>query len=188
MIFIGIDIGFTGAIACMNDNEVLWIEDMPLLVRTAMNGKDTKEIDSEGLRRIIAQCNPEDNRVHICVEEVHAMPKSMRGRTQGVVSAFSFGVSKGKTLGVIETIGIPYTRVAPQTWKAHTMKDMGKDKSSSVVRALQLYPECRHLLIGRRGGMLDGRGDALLMAHYMKTITDKDIDTPRKKKVKLIEL
>ena len=49
----------------------------------------------------------------------------------------SYGIIKGVCMG----LGIPYTPIAPRTWKAKMMRDMPKEKGSSIVRVQQLFPD-----------------------------------------------
>ena len=77
--------------------------------------------------------DPKERIDHIYIEKVHAMPK------QGSVSMFSFGKGYGIWLGVMSALKIPYTEVAPQTWKKFWCSDMEKGKGSAVIRAQQLF-------------------------------------------------
>jgi len=70
----------------------------------------------------------------VYIEKVHAMPK------QGVTSMFTFGMGYGIWLGIIATLQIPVHTIAPQTWKKAMLRDMRRDKNSSIVRAKELYP------------------------------------------------
>lgn len=91
------------------------------------------------------------------LENVHAMPK------QGVTSSFNFGRGFGLwEMGLI-ALKIPYTLVAPQTWKRELLADMSKDKGSSILRAKQLFPHIsEHLKLSKD----EAKAEALLMAEY----------------------
>jgi len=153
MRFIGIDPGLTGAVAVL-DNGVVRFHDAPVavvgkrrvLVPVMMAG--ILRLETAGLATTTA-----------VLEAVHSMPR------QGVASAFSFGKGVGIWVGILAALGVPYTEVAPQTWKRVMMRDMGKDKDASRLRAMQLFPAAASEL-ARKGD--HGRAEALLLAFYGK--------------------
>lgn len=98
---------------------------------------------------------------HAFIEKVHAMPG------QGVCSMFSFGENFGTWKGILIALQIPFTQVAPQTWKKSMLKDMPKEKSSSVQRCLQLYPQMVDSFKRKKD---HNRADAILIASYGKLV------------------
>ena len=97
----------------------------------------------------------------IWVEDIHSM-HGMSAR-----SNFSFG----KNLGIVTTIAelmighLPKT-VTPKIWQKYvgvTVKGKAIKKQVAKI-ANTLYPAAD--LYGKRGGLLDGRADALMIAHY----------------------
>ncbi len=85
---------------------------------------------------------------------------------QGVVSMFSMGYGYGLLLGVIVALEIPYTLVAPQTWKKAMLFDMpARDKAASLARAKQLFPTMSGEI-----GKHHGKAEALLIAEYGKRL------------------
>ena len=97
------------------------------------------------------------------IERVHSMPK------QGVASSFTFGQAYGTAIGVVSGYGLPLAFVTPQRWKSH-FRLVGKDKSASIERALDLYPEAEsHLKLKKH----HGRADAILIARYFLDATKK---------------
>ena len=97
----------------------------------------------------------------IWVEDIH----SMHGMS--AKSNFSFG----KNLGIVTTIaellkGIPPKTVTPKVWQKYIgVTAKGKPIKKQVAKIAQgLYPTAE--LHGKRGGLLDGRSDALMIAHY----------------------
>jgi crossover junction endodeoxyribonuclease RuvC len=101
--------------------------------------------------------------VVIALEKVSAAP--IEGRRQGTSSMFSFGMGFGIWIGILAGLQLPYTLVHPATWKASLMRDQAKEKSASILRAKQLYPQaapCLNLVKHH------GRADALLLAHYAR--------------------
>lgn len=95
---------------------------------------------------------------HIYMEDVYSSPQ------MGVVSAFNFGEGKGKIEGIAAALNIPITQVKPTRWK----KDMRvpADKRAAVQRASQLIPGAAPYFKGPRGGLLDGRAEAAILALY----------------------
>lgn len=163
-VFIGIDPGIGGAVVVYVPSEGRHvIDDMPVV--EVGDGKKTKTVVSAHALADMLRVYEGRSDVMCAVENVSAMPG------QGVVSMFSFGRSFGVILGVLSALRIPHLLVAPQRWKKSMMKDMGKEKDASVVRALQIYPLLSEHLISKRGKKLDGRADALLLSQYAYEIS-----------------
>ena len=98
---------------------------------------------------------------NIWVEDVH----SMYGMS--AKSNFGFGRNLGKVLTIAELIvDKKPLMVTPKIWQKYigvTVK--GKAIKKEVAKIAQgLYPDAE--LYGQRGGLLDGRADALMIAHY----------------------
>jgi hypothetical protein len=152
MIYIGIDPGLGGAVAIIDGLNVD-LFDTP----TALTGKGTKRdyliANMTPLLESAAKYQP------FCVlEAVHSMPK------QGVASSFSFGRGLGIWEGILSAYGIPYAKVAPQTWKKAMLGDMPRDnKDSSRIAATRLFPNASDMLARKKD---DGRAESLLMAEY----------------------
>ena len=97
----------------------------------------------------------------IWIEDIHSM-HGMSAR-----SNFSFG----KNLGIVTTIAelmagqLPKT-VTPKIWQKYIgVTAKGKAIKKQVAKIAQyLYPQAE--LHGKRGGLLDGRSDALMIAYY----------------------
>lgn len=96
----------------------------------------------------------------IGVESVHAM------RGQGVTSMFSFGQRLGELEGLLVALKRGYDKIRPQTWqKACNIPAKSGKKGTHEVMS-RLYPSA--ILTGPKGGILDGRCDALGIAHYLR--------------------
>lgn len=150
---VGIDPGNAGAIAFLDpDARTLRVVDMPIYEWTTT--KTRKKIDGYS---IVAEMNSQPVN-HIYMEEVWSSPQ------MGVVSAFSFGNGRGIIEGLAAGLQIPMTQVKPAKWK----KDLKvpADKKFAVQRATQLIPSAGTLFRGPRGGILDGRAEAALLAFY----------------------
>jgi hypothetical protein len=169
-IFVGIDPGVSGAIAAIGSG-------------------------SEFIYKYEQYCNfcnqnlfSRDSRLNqnmiVYMELVHAMPK------QGVCSMFTFGENNGWWKGHLDTLGIRYTLVTPQTWKKALVQVTGiqipekkygetivtKGKKAKVTKKLlntnelkqwsikvceKLFPE---LDLGRN----HNKADALCIAYYAR--------------------
>lgn len=149
---VGIDPGLNGAIAFISNNDY-HVFDIPII--SIKDKKRTKRKHNvPEMVRILKQYPIRS----VYLEKVHAMPK------QGVTSMFSMGHGLGLWEGIITTLQHSLTYVTPQEWKKKILNGMPKGKGSSMVKATQLYPKIE--LLTKRGRELDGRADALLIAHY----------------------
>lgn len=160
MISVGIDPGKTGAVAVLLDRKVLYTVDCPII---------GKEYDASGMAKIIKHVFKQSMGVarvgtdlivedlSIWIEKVHAMPK------QGTVSMFGFGKGYGIWIGICAAIGVSYNLVAPQTWKKIFLKDMPKEKSSSILVAKRMFPSSEEWLTLKKH---HNRAEAVLIAAY----------------------
>jgi len=95
--------------------------------------------------------------LHVVLEKAQAFPGD------GTVGAFNYGKGFGIWLGILAALGMPHTLVAPQTWKAAVLKDMGKDKGASRLKACQLFPK---MAIEFQTAVSHNKAEALLLAVY----------------------
>jgi hypothetical protein len=98
----------------------------------------------------------------ICLESVHSL--------YGMSAKSNFGF--GRNFGIAFAIAKlavsdgPVQQVTPKVWQKYigvTVKGKGIKKEVAKI-AQGLYPNAQ--LQGKRGGLLDGRADALMIAHY----------------------
>lgn len=148
-IFCGIDPGKSGCL-CVLTNSTPTFFDWPKDndIRTYF-GEIATHIDGVDIELAI-------------LEKVHAMPK------QGVTSMFNFGENLGMWKAFLVIMEIPHLIVPPQQWmKGLVTKTDGPNTKSAVKNvASRMFPKAE--LHGPKGGYKDGRGDALLMAHYAR--------------------
>jgi len=149
---VGIDPGFSGAIAIIDDEGVIHeLLDMPILKVGKRN-----ELCEVEIKNLLEEAHAE----HVYIEKSQSMPG------QGISSTFRYGASWGIIRGICVGLEIPYTLVHPKTWKKAMMPDMGKEKGASILRVGQLYPE---LKLTRKKD--HGMADALLLAlHGLRTL------------------
>lgn len=96
----------------------------------------------------------------IAVEAVSSMPG------QGVKSMFSFGQRYGELQGMLTTFKLGFDIIRPQQWQktCHVKPKSGKQGVHEAIS--RLYPTAE--LTGPKGGLMDGRCDALGLAHYLR--------------------
>jgi len=154
MHFIGIDPGTKGSLCILNSSAR-----HPLFLDLAPHNMAFEIINA--IRGEIGN-SPE---VHVCLEEVH----SLYGMS--AKSNFTFGGMFWRMRTILEAMRLPFELVQPKTWQQVVGVPAKKDrdpkerlKVSVAKMAHDLYPEAP--LYGPRGGLLDGRSDALMIAHY----------------------
>ncbi len=143
--FVGIDPGKTGAICALDQDRDITFVDIN------KPGHDIYD-DLKG------------SQPFIMLEKVTPMQKG------GLVSAWRFGQNVGRIQGILEATGLGYDMVPPKTWQ----KECGvvippktppaQRKKITEAAVLRLYPHAE--IYGPKGGLLDGRADALMIAHY----------------------
>jgi len=100
---------------------------------------------------------------YIVIEDVH----SLYGMS--AKSNFNFGFNLGSITAVAELQDVPLFKVQPKVWQKYIgcTKPSGKELKKEIGNiAITLYPTAS--IHGSRGGLLDGRSDALMIAHYAK--------------------
>ena len=148
MIFIGIDPGQTGAIAVIDwTGEILFLKDWPC-----------DEIGAADIVRTIQGCFSNFT-LRAALEKVHSMPK------QGVSSSFKFGTNFGIWKGILASFQIPFLEPTPQAWQKGVVKK-AQDTDPKIAATRRLWPKVE--LEGPRGGIKDGRADALLIADWCR--------------------
>lgn len=164
MIFLGVDPGLEGAIALIDSdtNEVeFW--DTPVLEIKV--GKSLKHIQNAAQIVILLRQITDGRETMVAIEKVNAMPNTGSGVKMGATSAFSFGCGYGMWLGILAALELSHEQVHPATWKAALMHGMSKEKDSSRVRAMELFPRTARDLSRKKD---HGRADALLIAQYSR--------------------
>jgi crossover junction endodeoxyribonuclease RuvC len=164
--FIGIDVGLAGAVAALDlhadGSQRIEVHDLPTLKTKAKGAKGKTTLDIASLLRLFDALHfpalTDGAQVSATLEAVAAMPG------QGVSSMFSFGRAFGTVETALAATRIPYDPVTPSVWKRALRIPAAKD--GAVVRADQLLPSNAHLWRGPRGGLMDGRAEAALLAYY----------------------
>lgn len=161
MINIGIDPGKKGAIAILGDG-IPKIFDMPYRTGIVIVAKKKKEEKILEPNKVIDILLPYCFQpLHITLEKIQHQGKAEK---MGTRALDTFLKEYGELKGALKSHEIPFIEVAPISWE--NFIDKPEDKSGSVRLAEWLFPEVKHLLYGPKGGMYDGRADALLIAYY----------------------
>jgi crossover junction endodeoxyribonuclease RuvC len=145
MIYIGIDPGASGGIACIWESGQAEAWKMPETERdaAALLWQFNRLEDSELSIELFA-----------VIEQVGAMPGN------GVTGMFKFGMNYGFLRGLLTAFEIPFDEVRPQTWQK-AMGCMSKgNKNITKAKAQQLHPELK---------ITHATADAILLAEYAKT-------------------
>lgn len=170
-VFIGIDVGLTGAIARVGGNLPAVVQDL-----VAVNDGERRESKKTGRvyqpRRLcgaslLAQLRelcPADEVAMVLFEDIQARPSSGSGDKKRSTTIFSEGSlmqSKGLVQGIMDVSRFAYQVVHPQTWM--TLYGISSGKKQALEMARKLYPGLAHDL---RLAAHHNRGDAVLLAHW----------------------
>lgn len=157
--YVGIDPGHDGAVAIIQDGQVR-IVDMP---------------DSFRELRDLFIDQPEES---FCVYE-----KAYLDSSQGGKSNRTYFIGIGKIEAALEDTFSPgnVKEVSPMSWKKMfrlnaargERKTKVQRKLDSVRAAVKIFPDLEPQLYGPKGGMKDGRAEAVLMAVYCMNVKIK---------------
>jgi len=158
MNIVAIDPGLSGAIAELNEKgEIVHLIDMPVL--SYKKGKKVKrDYDVGAISGFFTLMLKERT---VFIEKMQSMPPGFR-----VQASFGLGYCQGLFEGILSTLGIGYELIISKEWKKHfsITPDKGDGKAQSFQIASRLFPEAE--LKTKRGRILDGRSDALLICEY----------------------
>lgn len=145
--WIGIDPGATGAMCILYENNTVVF-------------KDFKTIGLQGYSEILMTRPINSSLVMVGLEKVNAMPG------QGVKSMFSFGQRLGELQGMLITLKLGYVSPRPLEWQKACGVTPKSGKKGIYQAISKIYPNAA--LLGPKGGIIDGRCDALSIAHYLR--------------------
>ena len=152
--YLGVDIGQTGAISLLDSDSVIGVWDMPA---TEKNYGKGREINAYLLHDLVSEII--EGRIISAAYIERVASGSFSGRKQGATGAFSFGRSAGVVEGVLAAHGLYVEWITPQAWKKH-FNLTGKDKDASRLLALELFPEMADRLKRKKD---NGRSDSVLI-------------------------
>lgn len=152
MIYIGIDPGEKGGFASIMSSGKETAIDMPLL-------PGGKEIDALLISQILTIHKKSKQNIFCVLEKAQSMPG------QGSSSTFNYGVGYGEVRGILKALSIPFEEIRPSIWKKE-FSLLKKTKKDSVLMASKLFPG--QILKTKKGRLLDGKAEALLLAEYAR--------------------
>lgn len=165
-LYLGIDPGKTGAVALIDSvGKVLELYDCPV-------GESEM---SKVVKQILKKYPKEEYTIFGALERVGAIPAmgkvcSVCKQRKGTSSSanFTFGQNHGAWRGILSYAEIPFHEPTPKMWqKGLTIKrDGGNKKQGKFAVASKIFPTAE--LSGPRGGIKDGRCDALLIADWRR--------------------
>lgn len=184
-----IDNGNTGAIAVLNpERELVGLHDMPVRIRDEeaasehpllarrrsskkrKEARARKELDPEGAKHLLFDWQDKSgNRLVVVIEEpqiIVSRPGDPRPTNAQAIARTH--LSTGIWLGLCLAEGIEVVLYNPKIWQRHMIPFASgeKLKEASVLEASKLFPQLEELVVGPRGGLKDGRSDAVLLAVY----------------------
>lgn len=166
-VYVGIDVGKEGAIAVIGNNKLLYKTIMPKI--------NKKEVDIGKFARTMLAIRKKYNVKHVTFEALHAIFRV------GASATFGLGFQAGMVEGVVNSLGLPYTKLKPSVWQKEmwsgiqliekSVKFEGKvkqkvdTKAVSASAAKRLFPKESFVAKGCRTDH-DGMIDAALIAKY----------------------
>jgi len=166
--YAGIDLGFSGAIAVISsEGKVVDIQEIPTL-KVIINKKERNAFDVSACSMLVFNLLSTCDMVF--VEKVQPVMAKF-GASSGA-SNFHLGYCLGMFQMAMETMKVRYELVKPKEWQKHfgIIRPKDDDKWNTKGAAYQvakgLFPDAE--LTTKRGRVLDGRSDALLIAEYGK--------------------
>lgn len=146
---VSIDPGKSGAIASFDyDHTILTpvtVYDTPMIGR---------EYNLQRVLDILRGENPD-----VVVIEDCSLLKGQEGRT----SAMSIGFGMGMWSMAVAALQIRFEKIRPAEWTKTLKFRTGATKEDHAVLAVKLFPGFSQSFYGPRGGLLDGRVDAVLI-------------------------
>lgn len=179
---VGIDNGYKGAIVELTDKREALILDMPTVEEK--RGKTKRQhYDKHAmagiLRKYALRANlpdhhkdesilQEGDQILVLLEQATPMKGKIGGGAGSAQGNFRTGMGSGIWQGILIAYQIPYQEVHSKTWQTLFFKGIhGKDtKQKSFNVANQLFPKYADQFKGPKGGIKDGRTDAILIAEY----------------------
>lgn len=162
-VYIGVDPGAHGALMCLNPMGGI---DMHMERKGTGDGYNTLAIE-EVITYVRTLMDAHGPALRVGLENPRSMP------TDTPVTAYQLGHQVGQLCMMFHVLGVNYTLIPPITW-CRKLGFPGKQYDNAVaIRAAWLderYPSARVAYTGPRGGLLDGRIDALCIASYLKQV------------------
>lgn len=162
MIFVGVDPGKKGALAMLDgERRRIEVHDTPLLADGSFD-----LLGAYNLMRLACYNGPAQTVVTI--EDTVSIPHVARGQRFLPASDKTLHFSLGSWCTLASVFGVIPRTVLPATWKRTMLAGIANDVDAEALALERRF--AGHNLAGRvrgpRGGIKDGRVDALLLAEY----------------------
>lgn len=155
--YLGVDPGRSGALALINGQNVPQVWDMP-------GSKVDRGCDIMSLFQIL-EAIPSPEQTMAALEWNTARPGEVPDY------AFRFGLQTGQLHAALYAYSFQIITLAPNKWTGR-LGLPGKTHAGAIEQRAamwdSLYPAFKSMIRGPRGGILDGRLDALLIAVYIR--------------------
>ena len=158
-VWIGVDVGVTGAVAILPQGGSTLLYDTPTL-RRRVNRKQRTVYDPAEMLYILQPFERVAARVEVCIEHLHANGQN------GSLSNFSEGLGVGYWHMAVVACGFRLRWVSPPVWKRFYGL-IGCDKEASRQEAIHRFNASASALTKKRH---HGRAEALLLAHYARSM------------------
>lgn len=156
MIYVGIDPGQKGGVSFVSKvAEFTAAESMPKT--------------PNGLIALITAWNEDYQIQHAFIEK--AQPMRKKGKSQGVVSAFTYGYQSGGIEMLFKMLKIPYSLIPPKEWQKEMFvgtKATDEPKDRALEAANRIFPKQNFLASLRCKKQHDGMIDSILIAEYCR--------------------
>ena len=162
MIYLGIDIGVTGAIAAIDGRGSVAIYDIPVIIKAKSNAMVKRVVDPRGVMELVRLCVRPEMACSAVIENVHPFQGS-RNSPQATGSLMH---SLGVIGAVLAIARVPVVAVSPVVWK-RSFGLVGADKDAARLLAIDLFAGSAHHLKLKKH---HNRADALLLAEYGRRI------------------
>lgn len=154
MLIVGIDPGAHGGVALVEGATLFDVWDMPVY-RKKVGKTERARISLPGLLDLMSMVSTIGAEC-VWVEDVQGWGNQVGS------SAFGYGI--GAVHMACVAASLRYEVIQPGAWKRRY--HLGKDKLASVEKAELAFPNQRDKFRGPKGGKLDGRAEAALIALY----------------------
>lgn len=139
-VYCGIDIGLSGAMSLVNNNnQLLTCESIPT-IEMLVNKKKRNQYDINGINEIIKRWVSDYDIVKAGVERLRPIPR------QASQVAFSMGAGSMLFKSLFTVYKIPYIEIEPRTWQKQIFKRAGiqysgkTTKIASIAASKTLFP------------------------------------------------
>lgn len=152
----GIDPGKQGAFVLIRCDGTSAVLRMPIK-------PDGKTVDGVAISKWLL----EQEVTHAVVEKIGARGhRNQQGKAiRNAGNEFRFAIGIGVIHGCLDSMGIPYKKIMPMTWKPKVLRELGLDKKAAIKYAQDFWPQV-DLQPGRCTTPHDGIADAVCLADY----------------------